>query len=84
MPKKEKAFSYAQADAKELVHRLEKTQQELFKLRFRAASAPIKNTMQIRKLRREIARIHTFINQRAMSKNGPAVNKNQPNGRTKS
>lgn len=61
---KEKAFNYAQADADELNSRLNKTQQDLFKLRFRAASAPIKNTMQIRKLRREVARLNTFINQR--------------------
>ncbi len=64
MAKKDKEFSYAQADVKELDARLEKTQQELFKLRFRAASAPIKNTMSIRKLRREVARLNTFINQR--------------------
>ena len=60
---KEKAFDYKQASAKDLDQRLEKTRQELFKLRFRAASAPLKNTMVIRKLRREIARIHTFANQ---------------------
>ncbi len=61
---KEKAFEYAQATSDELSTRLNKTQQELFKLRFRAASAPIKNTMQIRKLRREVARLNTFITQK--------------------
>ncbi len=61
---KEKAFDYQQASDNELTARLSKTQQELFKLRFRAASAPLKNTMAIRKLRRETARINTFINQR--------------------
>lgn len=65
MAKKEKEFSYAQADVKELDARLEKTQQDLFKLRFRAASAPLKDTMSIRKLRREVARLHTFINQKS-------------------
>ena len=64
MAKKEKTFNYAQADTNELHARLEKTQQELFKTRFRVASAPVSNTMQIRKLRREVARLHTFINQR--------------------
>ena len=48
---KEKAFEYGQATTDELGIRLSKTQQELFKIRFRAASAPVKNTMQIRKLR---------------------------------
>jgi large subunit ribosomal protein L29 len=43
---------------------LEKSRDELFKLRFRAASAPLKNPMTIRVLKREIARINTFINQR--------------------
>jgi len=60
---KEKAFNHAQATEGELDNRLHKTQQDLFKLRFRAASAPIKNTMEIRQLRREVARISTFLNQ---------------------
>lgn len=64
MAKKEKVFDYKQADANELDARLHKTQQELFKIRFRAASAPMKNTMQIRQLRREVARLSTFINQK--------------------
>ena len=63
---KEKAFEYAQATADELGVRLSKSQQELFKLRFRAASAPVKNTMQIRKLRREVARLNTFITQKGV------------------
>lgn len=66
---KAKAFDYKQASESELLDRLQKNQQELFKLRFRAASAPVKNTMQIRKARREIARIHTFMNQRTVSNN---------------
>jgi large subunit ribosomal protein L29 len=61
---KEKAFDYKQASEGELFARLQKTQQDLFKLRFRAASAPLKNTMMIQKLRRETARINTFMNQR--------------------
>ena len=65
MAKKEKKeFDYKAVNETELTNRLEKTQEELFKLRFRAASAPVKNTMQIRTLRREVARLNTFINQR--------------------
>ena len=73
MAKKDKPFSYHQADVDELNARLNKTQQELFKIRFRAASAPVKNTMQIRKLRREVARIHTFINQKSAAVQVPAA-----------
>ena len=62
---KEKQFNYAQATVDELNTRLSKTQQELFKLRFRAASAPLTNTMQIRHLRREVARLNTFVNQKS-------------------
>ncbi len=67
MAKKEKV-NYREFNVEELSRRREKSQQDLFKLRFRAASAAIKNTMQIRKVRREIARLNTFINQ----KRGPA------------
>jgi large subunit ribosomal protein L29 len=82
--KNEKVFNYAQADEVELGTRLKKTEQDLFKLRFRAASAPIKNTMQIRKLRREVARLNTFINQRTKSKTGSVAKKSRGNGRAKS
>lgn len=62
MAKEKKEFDYKQASQSDLTQRLQKTQEELFKLRFRAASAPLKNTMEIRKLRRETARIQTFMN----------------------
>lgn len=61
---KEKKFDYKQASEGELNQRLLKSREELFKLRFRAASAPVKNTMSIRKVRREVARINTYMNQR--------------------
>ncbi|MBV9080914.1 MAG: 50S ribosomal protein L29 [Elusimicrobia bacterium] len=64
MAKKDKPFNYTTASDGELSHRLDQTTEQLFKLRFRAASAPIKDTNQIRTLRREVARIYTFINQR--------------------
>jgi large subunit ribosomal protein L29 len=73
MPKKEKPFSYQQATVDELNARLNKTTQDLFKVRFRAASAPVKNTMQIRTLRREVARLNTFINQKAAAETAPAA-----------
>ena len=73
MAKKEKVFNYHQASTDELNARLNKTQQDLFKVRFRAASAPMKNTMQIRKLRREVARINTFINQKSAAEKTPVA-----------
>jgi large subunit ribosomal protein L29 len=62
--KKEKEFNYQEVNVGELTNRLQKTKEDLFKTRFRAASAGLKNTMQVRTLRREIARLHTFINQK--------------------
>ena len=62
--KKEKEFNAATAGVEELTQHLEKSSESLFKLRFRAATAPLKNPMEIRSLRREIARLNTFINQR--------------------
>jgi large subunit ribosomal protein L29 len=64
MARKEKELSLKELGDEELSRRLEKSRDELFKLRFRAASAPLKNPMTIRVLKREIARINTFINQR--------------------
>jgi large subunit ribosomal protein L29 len=73
MAKKEKVFNYHQATHDELNARLIKTQQDLFKVRFRAASAPVKNTMQIRKMRREVARLYTFINQKQVAGKAPVA-----------
>jgi len=60
MAKKKKETNYSEMPADELVRQADKAREDLFKLRFRAASAPLSNTMQIRTLRREIARLETF------------------------
>ena len=65
---KEKPFDYKQASEGDLQHRLGKSQEQLFKLRFRAVSAPVKNTMEIRHIRREIARIKTILGQKSAAK----------------
>ena len=62
--KKKKETNLKELDAEELAREREKAEQELFKLRFRAASAPLKNPMQIRALKRDIARMNTFITQK--------------------
>jgi large subunit ribosomal protein L29 len=45
----------------ELEHRLEELYQELFNLRFQAASRQLADTSRIRQVRREIARIKTVM-----------------------
>lgn len=62
--KKKEDVHYSQLSAQELERKLVETEQSLFKLRFRAVSAPLKNPMEIRVLRREVARIKTFANQK--------------------
>jgi large subunit ribosomal protein L29 len=64
MARKEHEINYKEASIEELSGRIEKDRQDIFKLRFRASSAALKNPMEIRKLRREVARLATFINQR--------------------
>jgi large subunit ribosomal protein L29 len=67
MARKKQDISYKELNEEELLRRAEKTHEDLFKLRFRAPLAPVKNTMQIRALKREYARLQTFINQRRKS-----------------
>ena len=62
--KKKKEVSLSEMHVEELTRHLEKAREDLFKLKFRAVTAPVKNTMQIRTLKKDIARYHTFINQR--------------------
>jgi large subunit ribosomal protein L29 len=62
--KKKEEIHYSQLNVEELSKKLEQVNQNLFKLRFRAVSAPLKNPMEIRSLRREVARIKTYMSQR--------------------
>jgi large subunit ribosomal protein L29 len=48
----------------ELKARLGETEESNFRLRFRHASNPLKNPMDIRTTRREIARLKTILNQK--------------------
>lgn len=65
MAKNKKEIRYADMQIDELNRQVQKSKDELFKLQFRAVTAPVKNTMQIRNLKRDIARCLTFINQRS-------------------
>jgi large subunit ribosomal protein L29 len=51
----------------ELQHKLDETRQELFNLRFQAATGALENTARLRLAKREIARILTLRNERAAS-----------------
>ena len=51
----------------ELQRKLDETRQELFNLRFQAATGALENTARLRLAKREIARILTLRNERAES-----------------
>ena len=67
MAKKKKEKNFNELTTEELYVNLDKAKGDLFKLKFRAASAPVKNPMEIRHLRKDIARLNTFVNQRRKS-----------------
>ena len=62
--KKKKELNLNEMDADDLNRELVKSKEELFKLKFRSSAAPVKNTMEIRSLKRNVARMLTFINQK--------------------
>jgi large subunit ribosomal protein L29 len=59
-----KKSELAEMSLSELIDELRETKQEALNLRFRNATGQLENTAEIRKVRRQIARINTFIRQR--------------------
>jgi large subunit ribosomal protein L29 len=59
-----KKSELAEMNLSELIDELRETKQEALNLRFRNATGQLENTAEIRKVRRQIARINTFIRQR--------------------
>ncbi len=57
----------AEMDMSELVEELRETKHEALNLRFRNATGQLENTAEIRKVRRQIARINTLIRQREIA-----------------
>ncbi|CAN5825054.1 50S ribosomal protein L29 [soil metagenome] len=60
------------ADVRELtteeIHaRIEQLQEELFRLRFRAATMELENPMLLRTLRRDVARLKTVVHERQLA-----------------
>ena len=54
----------AEMDLGSLIEELRATKQEALNLRFRNATGQLENTAELRKVRRQIARINTYIRKR--------------------
>jgi large subunit ribosomal protein L29 len=61
------ADKLADTDLTELVDELRATKHEALNLRFRNATGQLENTAEIKKVRRQIARINTLIRQREIA-----------------
>ncbi|MBI5574183.1 MAG: 50S ribosomal protein L29 [Elusimicrobia bacterium] len=61
MAKEKKDISLAELTADELNSRLEESKEKLFHLKFGHKTTPLKNPLEIRYLRRQIARILTIM-----------------------
>jgi large subunit ribosomal protein L29 len=57
----------ADLDLNELVEELRETKHEALNLRFRNATGQLENTAEIKKVRRQIARINTLIREREIA-----------------
>ena len=59
-----KSSDLAEMSLGDLIHELRETKQEALNLRFRNATGQLDNTAEMRRVRRQIARINTFIRMR--------------------
>ena len=59
-----KTSDLAEMSLGDLIHELRETKQEALNLRFRNATGQLDNTAEMRRVRRQIARINTFIRMR--------------------
>ena len=59
-----KTTDLAEMNLGDLIDELRETKQEALNLRFRNATGQLDNTAEMRRVRRQIARINTFIRQR--------------------
>ena len=65
MAKKAAKESWKDMSVQELEARLRESQEKSFKLKFQHAANPLKNPMEIRTARRQIAKILTFLREKA-------------------
>ena len=61
------ASSLRELTEEELRQRVEDTRKELFNLRLQVTTGQVENPLRIRKLRRDIARLHTVLRSRSAS-----------------
>ena len=57
----------AEMNLGDLIHELRETKQEALNLRFRNATGQLDNTAEMKRVRRQIARINTHIRQREIA-----------------
>ena len=62
-----RAIEFRDMTSEEIIQKINELKQELFNLRFQAATAQLDNPMRIRDVRREIARAKTVLRQREIS-----------------
>jgi large subunit ribosomal protein L29 len=65
-----KAEEIRELNEQEIRERIAEIQEELFRLRFRAATAELENPMLLRNLRRDVARLQTVLRQRESAEAG--------------
>jgi large subunit ribosomal protein L29 len=64
------AATLRQLTSEELQARIEESERELFRLRFRSATQELENPMLLRHLRRDVARMKTVLQEREMAPEG--------------
>jgi large subunit ribosomal protein L29 len=64
------AASLRELTIEELEARIEESEREIFRLRFRSATQELENPMLLRHLRRDIARMKTVMKQRELASEG--------------
>jgi large subunit ribosomal protein L29 len=65
-----KASEIRDMSVDELTARVDQLEEELFRLRFRAATMEIENPMLLRTLRRDVARLRTVLRERELAGKG--------------
>jgi large subunit ribosomal protein L29 len=59
----ERRYNELEGELKEMPTKIEQAYQELFNLRFRLATRQLEDTSQIRKVRRQVARLNTTLSE---------------------
>jgi large subunit ribosomal protein L29 len=64
------AATLRELTSEELQARIEESERELFRLRFRSATQELENPMLLRQLRRDVARMRTVLTERELAPEG--------------